>query len=73
MTVNKMVVYILNPALVPAPAYQAQVNINNAACIAAASLGSYEVAYRQSVAAPSPTDQLMVNLDGSITAGTVTY
>jgi hypothetical protein len=65
-----IVVDILNPDIAPAPARQAQEDINNAAKNAANTFGvGYAVHYRQSMADPPPEGELRINLDGSITIG----
>lgn len=69
MTEIKIVVDVLNPALAPPVARQAQEDINNAAKEAAQSIGAFSTHYRQSMADPAPGGELKVNLDGSITIG----
>jgi hypothetical protein len=69
MTNVKIVVDIVNSALVPGPAQGVQNDINNAAKAAAQSIGSFATHTRQSLADPAPQGELKINLDGSITIG----
>lgn len=66
----RVVIDILNPDLVAPFLRPAQIALNNAAKVAAGNIQSgYATSTRQSLADPSPSGEMKIQLDGSITVG----